>query len=173
MQDPSSKLNIKDVFSLPRNYSVSQQYLHEPICLYVCNISLTKDIFIKFGMGSPFWNCGIVIQFWSRIEQHRPLQWSEFLATDPQVQVRFPALPDFLRSSGSGTGSTQPHGYNWRAIWKKSSDSGLENRDYGRRDSSHWPRGTLYPQKLAPTSLTRGGRPAGIVCSRTQAMEFF
>jgi hypothetical protein len=26
--------------------------------------------------------------------------------------VRFPALPDFLRSSGSGTGSTQPCQYN-------------------------------------------------------------
>jgi hypothetical protein len=24
------------------------------------------------------------------------------------VRVRFPALPNFLRSSGSGTGSTQP-----------------------------------------------------------------
>jgi hypothetical protein len=36
--------------------------------------------------------------------------WSEFLATDPEVQVRFPVLPDFfLRSSGSGTGSTLPH----------------------------------------------------------------
>jgi hypothetical protein len=29
------------------------------------------------------------------------------LATDPEVQARFPALPDFLRSSSSGTGSTQ------------------------------------------------------------------
>jgi hypothetical protein len=38
--------------------------------------------------------------------------WSEFLATDPEVRVRFPALPDFLRSSGSGTGSTQPHEFN-------------------------------------------------------------
>jgi hypothetical protein len=37
---------------------------------------------------------------------------SEFLATDPQVRVRFPALPDFLGSSGSGTGSIQPHEYN-------------------------------------------------------------
>jgi hypothetical protein len=27
------------------------------------------------------------------------------LATDPKVRVRFPALPDFLSSSGSGTGS--------------------------------------------------------------------
>jgi hypothetical protein len=25
---------------------------------------------------------------------------------------------------------------------RKSSGSGLENRDYGRRDPSHWPRGT-------------------------------
>jgi hypothetical protein len=36
----------------------------------------------------------------------------EFLATDPEVRVRFPALPDFLRSSGSETGSTQPREYN-------------------------------------------------------------
>jgi hypothetical protein len=32
--------------------------------------------------------------------------WSEFLATDPEARVLFPALPDFLRSSGSGTEST-------------------------------------------------------------------
>jgi hypothetical protein len=37
---------------------------------------------------------------------------SEFLATDPEIRVRFPALPDFLRNSGSGTGSTQPREYN-------------------------------------------------------------
>jgi hypothetical protein len=30
----------------------------------------------------------------------------------PEVRVRFPALPDFLRSSGSGKGSTQPREYN-------------------------------------------------------------
>jgi hypothetical protein len=34
--------------------------------------------------------------------------WSEFLATDQEVPGSIPALPDFLRSSGSGTGSTQP-----------------------------------------------------------------
>jgi hypothetical protein len=26
--------------------------------------------------------------------------WAEFLATDPEVLVRFPLLPGFLRSSG-------------------------------------------------------------------------
>jgi hypothetical protein len=39
---------------------------------------------------------------------------------------------------------------------------GLEFRDYGRRDPSRWPRGTLCPQKLALTSPTSGGCTAGI-----------
>jgi hypothetical protein len=34
-------------------------------------------------------------------------------------RVRFPELPDFLRSSGSETGSTQPREYNCGAAWKK------------------------------------------------------
>jgi hypothetical protein len=45
------------------------------------------------------------------VEESRPPLWSEFLATDPEVRVRFPAVPDFL-SSGPGTGSTQPREYN-------------------------------------------------------------
>jgi hypothetical protein len=39
------------------------------------------------------------------------VQWSEFLATDPEARVRFPALPE-KKSTGSGTGSTQPCEYN-------------------------------------------------------------
>jgi hypothetical protein len=35
------------------------------------------------------------------------VKWSEFQATDPEVRGRFPALQDFLRSSGSGPGPTQ------------------------------------------------------------------
>jgi hypothetical protein len=55
---------------------------------------------------------------------------------------------------------------------RKSSGSGLEIREYGRRDRSHLPRGTLSPQKLALTSPTCGGLSVGIVRSRTQATEF-
>jgi hypothetical protein len=38
---------------------------------------------------------------------------------NPEFRVLFPALPDFLRSSGSGKGSTQPREYNRGATWKK------------------------------------------------------
>jgi hypothetical protein len=55
---------------------------------------------------------------------------------------------------------------------RESNGSGLENRDYGCTDSSCWPRGTLYPQKLVLTSLTSGGRSVGIVRLRTQATEY-
>jgi hypothetical protein len=55
---------------------------------------------------------------------------------------------------------------------RKSSGSGLENLDYGRSDPSRWQRSTLYPQKLALTLPTRGGRSVGIVRSRTEATEF-
>jgi hypothetical protein len=40
----------------------------------------------------------------------------------------------------------------------KSSGSGLENRECGRRDPSRWPRDALYLQRLALTSPTSVGR---------------
>jgi hypothetical protein len=55
-------------------------------------------------------------------------------------------------------------------LGRKSSGFGLESREYGCRDP--WPRGTLYPQKLALTSPTSGGCLVGIVCSWTLATEF-
>jgi hypothetical protein len=64
--------------------------------------------------------------------------WSEALATDPEV----PALPDFLRSSGSA----QPREYNGELLGRRNSGSGLESREYGHKDPLCWPRNTLDPQ---------------------------
>jgi hypothetical protein len=58
-------------------------------------------------------------------------------------------------------------------LGRKSSGSGLESREHGRRGPSRRPRGTLYPQMLTLTLLISNGRSVGIVCSRTQVMEFF
>jgi hypothetical protein len=49
----------------------------------------------------------------------------------------------------------------------------LEIWEYGRRDPSGWPRGTLYPQKLALTSSTGGGCSVSMVRSWTQTAVFF
>jgi hypothetical protein len=55
---------------------------------------------------------------------------------------------------------------------EKNSGSRLENREYGRRESSRSPHGTLYSQKFSLTSPPSGGRSVGIVHLRTQATEF-
>jgi hypothetical protein len=58
-------------------------------------------------------------------------------------------------------------------LGRKSSGSGLENREYGLEDPLRWPRDTLYPQKLALTSPTSGVNSVGIVHLRTKATDFF
>jgi hypothetical protein len=47
-------------------------------------------------------------------------------------------------------------------LGKRSSGSGLENRDHCRRDPLCWPRGTLFPQTLALTSEKSDGSSVGI-----------
>jgi hypothetical protein len=53
---------------------------------------------------------------------------------DPRVLVRFPALPDFLRSSGSGTGLFSLVSTIEELLGTKSSGTGLESREYSCRD---------------------------------------
>jgi hypothetical protein len=55
----------------------------------------------------------------------------------------------------------------------KSSGSGLESQDYGRRDPSPSPHVTPYPQKLALTWPTSGGRSVDRVRSRTKTTELY
>jgi hypothetical protein len=57
-------------------------------------------------------------------------------------------------------------------LGRRSSCSGLRNREYDRKDSSCSPCNILYPRKLALTSLTSGNGSVGRVCLRTEATEF-
>jgi hypothetical protein len=54
---------------------------------------------------------------------------------------------------------------------RESRGSGLEIREYGRRDPLRWLRDTLYPQKLVLISQTSVGRSVGTLRSRTQATD--
>jgi hypothetical protein len=58
-------------------------------------------------------------------------------------------------------------------LWRNSSGSGLENREYGCGDPLRWPRNTLCPQKLALTSPTGCGRSVGIGLLLAKATEIF
>jgi hypothetical protein len=53
--------------------------------------------------------------------------WSEFLATDAEARVRFPALPDFLRSNRLERGPLSLVSTIEELLGRKSSVSGLES----------------------------------------------
>jgi hypothetical protein len=55
---------------------------------------------------------------------------------------------------------------------RDSGGSSLENWEYAHVVPLCWLRDTLYPQKLAPTLPTSGGRSVGIVHLRAKVTEF-
>jgi hypothetical protein len=70
--------------------------------------------------------------------------WSEFLATDPETGFDSRCYLIFWvvgleRGPLSLVSTTED------LLERKSSGFGLESRDYGRRDQSPWPCGTLSP----------------------------
>jgi hypothetical protein len=67
------------------------------------------------------------------------VKWSEFLAAKPEVPGSIPGgYQIFLVAVGLELGPLSPCEDKWRAAWKKSNGSGLENHAK-----------PLYPQKLA------------------------
>jgi hypothetical protein len=62
------------------------------------------------------------------------VQWSEFLVTDPEVWVRFLALPELRQVVGLDRGPLSIVSTIEELLERKSSGSGIENRDYGSRD---------------------------------------
>jgi hypothetical protein len=87
------------------------------ICFVVTSL-LTRSVYWNFKCSQIYKEAGHLLPYSDNTWTASVVWWSEFLATDPEARVRFPALPDFLRkkkkenSSGSGTVSTQPREYN-------------------------------------------------------------
>jgi hypothetical protein len=76
----------------------------------VCTL-LTRYKFAAPSGGRHYKLCQSILAWNKNIAERLGGLVVEFLATDPNDRVRFQVLPDFLRSSGSGTGFTQPREY--------------------------------------------------------------
>jgi hypothetical protein len=101
------------------------------------------------------------------------VKWPEFLATDLEVPGSIPGALRFsekqrvwngVHSASLGQLSSYLKGKVAAPVEK------LKINDHG--NPLRRPRDTLYPQRLALTSLTSGGRSVGIIRSRTKATEF-
>jgi hypothetical protein len=112
--------------------------------------------------------------FLSHFDQKRPPLWSNGQSSWLQIRrSRFDSrhYQIFREVLGLKRGALSLVSVIEELLGRKSSGSSLESLEYGRRNPSRWPRGTLYPWKLALTSPTSSGRSVGIVRSRTQATE--
>jgi hypothetical protein len=84
--------------------------------IYICNVEESRPLLLSSGQSS--WlqmycvSCEVRTEFMCYVEESIPPLWSGGQTSWLQVRVRFPALPHFLRSNGSGTGSTQSREYN-------------------------------------------------------------
>jgi hypothetical protein len=80
---------------------------------------------------SPLWSSGQ--SFWLQIRRSR---------------FRFPGTTRKKKLVGLKRGPLSLVSVIEELFGRNCSDCGLVSRKYGRRDSSRWPRGTLYPQKV-------------------------
>jgi hypothetical protein len=125
------------------------------VCVYILSQFVRVLLFSITFLGPPLWSSG----------QSSWLQIQRSGCDSRRYHISWEAV-GLERGPLSLVTTTE------ELLERKSSGSGIERREYGCRDPSRWPRGNLYPQKLAVTSPTRGGHSVGIVRSRTQATEF-
>jgi hypothetical protein len=125
------ELEVYFGFRKRRGTSSSAEYLVTPqggLCpeRFLSHIAIPIMI-VALLVRLPFRILGSQILFfvflisWTTSHERPPL-WSSGQSSRLEIErsrVRFPALPDFLRRSGSGTGSTQSLEYNWGTTWKK------------------------------------------------------
>jgi hypothetical protein len=83
-------------------YRICQSYVIRSVVVKDLRLFLHSDLHLNRHVNNTY--------FLSVLDQGQPL-WSSAQSSWLQIQrswVRSPALPDFLRSSGSVSGSTQP-----------------------------------------------------------------
>jgi hypothetical protein len=120
-------------------------------------------------------SCEVRTEFICYVEEGRPPLWARGQSSWLQIQrsgFDYRRYHIFWEVVGLERGPLSLVSTTEELLDRKSSRSGIENRELCHRDPLRWPRGTLYPQKLALTSPTWGGRFVDIVRSQTKATEF-
>jgi hypothetical protein len=128
---------------------------------FICFVEESRLPLLFSGQSSWQQNGDVLCFLWSTnwiyihyIEESRPPLWSSGHSSWLQIQKsgldswRYPNLWEVvdLERGPLSLVSTIEELLEW-----KSSDSGLEIREYCRRDQSRWPRGALHTQKVALT----------------------
>jgi hypothetical protein len=145
----------------------------EQFLLYCILMTLNRPPLWSSGQSSWLQNGDVLCFLWGTnwiyicyVEKSRPPVWASGQSSWLQIQRSgfdsrryqiFWEVVSLERGPLSLVSTTE------ELLERKGSGSGLENREYGRWDKWRWPRGTLYPQKLALTSSTSCGRLVGIV----------
>jgi hypothetical protein len=107
------------------------------------------------------------------VVQENTLNFCGLVTTDPEVSGSIPGPTRFSEKWGVWNGvHSAPWGQLRSYLNEKVAAPVYKTEINGRGNSSRWPRNTLYPQKLALTSPTSGGRSVGIVRLQTKATDF-
>jgi hypothetical protein len=150
--------------------------------IYICYVEESRPPLWSSGQSSWLQLRVVLCFHWGTnglfigsVERSRPPLWSDGQSSWLQIQrsgFYSRRYQTFWEVGGLQRGPISLVRTIQELLGTKSSCSGLENRECGRRDPSRWPRSTFHPQKLALTSPKRGCRSLGIFRSRIQATEF-
>jgi hypothetical protein len=150
--------------------------------IYICYVEESRPPLWSSGQSSWLLNGDVLWFLWGTnwiyicyVEESRPPLWSSGQSFWLQIQRSgFDPMhyQIFWEVVGLERGSLSLVSTIEELLGRKRSGSGLEIWEYVSRDPSRWPRGILYPQKLALTSPISGGLSVGIGGSWTQATEF-
>ena len=89
--------------------------LRTSLVCQIISFSFFLLLFFLFHAAQEAASVNVYHEFYVILSNSGPPLWSSGQSLWLQIQrsrVRFPALPDFLSNSGSGTGSTQPREVN-------------------------------------------------------------
>jgi hypothetical protein len=151
--------------------------------IYICYVEESRPPLWSSGQSSWLQIVDILWFLWDTnwmyicyIEQSRPPLWSNGQSSWLQIQMSgfdSQCYHIFWEIVGLERGPLSLLSTTEELLGGKSSGSGLESREYEHSDPSRWLNGSLYPQKMAVSSPTSGGRSVGIVRSWTQTAKFF